>query len=112
MEARKTAEKYHACLNERDKSRPPGAAFGRLIRDGLAQVYLDPLDREELVLLGRDHALREVADVRNWWRDENDQSAEPAAFILTVSITDKGRKRLASAAHSGSSFRPWRRSSG
>lgn len=70
-------------------------ATGRLIRAGLVQLYLDPLDRDELEPVGRGRALREVADVRNWWRDENDQATGPAAFILAVSITDKGIKRLA-----------------
>lgn len=74
------------------------AATGRLIRKGLIQVYLDRLDREELELLERDRALREVADARNWWRDQNDQAVEPAAFILAVSVTEQGIKRLSSAA--------------
>lgn len=83
-------------------------ATGRLIRAGLVQIYLDPLDREELELVERDRAMREVADVRNWWRDENDQTTDPAAFILAVSITDKGIKRLASAAGPRPSRWPWR----
>jgi hypothetical protein len=87
-------------------------ATGRLIGDDLVHVYLDPLDRDDLVLLDRDRALREVADVRNWWRDENDQAVEPATFILAVSITDRGSKRLASAARPRSSFWTWRRPSG
>ena len=87
-------------------------ATGRLIRAGLVQIYLDHLDREELDLVERDRALREVADARNWWRDENDQATDPAAFILAVSITDKGIKRLASAAGPRSSRWPWRRSPG
>jgi hypothetical protein len=76
-------------------------ATGGLIRDRLVQVHLDPLDQDELLLLDPAQAMSAVADVRNWWRDENDQAAEPATFVLAVSITEKGRKRLASATRPG-----------
>lgn len=83
-------------------------ATRRLIRAGLVQVYLDPLDREELEPVERDRALREVADVRNWWRDDNDPATDAAASILGVSVTDKGIKRLAAAVDPRSSRWPWR----
>jgi hypothetical protein len=55
-----------------------------------------------------------LADAHNWRRDETDATVEPATSILAIAITDKGRKKLARAAHpSRSSFWPWhkRRSS-
>lgn len=81
-------------------------AAARLIRDRLAQVYLDPLDQDELLLLEEAQAVRAVADVRNWWRDEDDPAAEAATFVLAMSTTQKGRKRLAAVTRPRSAI--WR----
>lgn len=87
-------------------------ATQRLVRDRLIQVYLDPLDTDALLPLKDDQASSAIADARNWWRDEDDPTMEPATSILAISITEKGRKTLAAAARPRSGFWSWRRRRG
>lgn len=83
-------------------------AAQRLVRDGLVDVYRDPLDTDDLVLLPRNDAVTAVADPQNWWRDDSDPATEPASSVFALSITGKGRKVLASTAQPRRR-RPWRR---
>lgn len=82
-----------------DIPRLAGAAQ-RLVRDHLVQVYLDFLDTRELVAVHGEQAENAVADPQNWWRDDNDASAEPATQVFALSITGKGATTLASFAGS------------
>jgi hypothetical protein len=80
-----------------DIPRLAGAAQ-RLVRDRLVQVYLDPLDSSELVAVHGEQAEDAVADPQNWWRDDDDASAEPATQVFALSFTEKGATTLASFA--------------
>lgn len=82
-------------------------AAQRLVRDSLVDVYRDPLDTDDLVLLPRNDAATAVADPQNWWRDDSDPATEPASSVFALSITGKGRKALAATAQR-QPRRPWR----
>jgi hypothetical protein len=83
-------------------------AAQRLVRNGMVKVYLDPLEADELLLLDQNQALSAVADAENWWREESDETAEPATSVFALSITEKGRTALASFAKPQPGSRPWR----
>ncbi len=82
----------------------PGAAAGdipllattteHLVRDGLVEVYEDRLVGDELPRLGRDRAVRVVADPLNWWRADDDETVPPATSVFALDITKLGRRYL------------------
>jgi hypothetical protein len=80
-----------------------------LVRDGLVDVYQDPLDTDELILVDARDAASAVADPQNWWRDDSDPATEPASSVFALSITEQGRRALASIAKPKPRSRPWHR---
>jgi hypothetical protein len=69
-------------------------ATEHLVRDGLVEVYEDRFVGEELTLLGRDGAVRAVADPQNWWRADDDETVPPATSVFALDITTLGRRHL------------------